>query len=258
MGIDFFEKNGIHNVVTNDSLRVQLDWFKEFLPSLCNSSSSCKNVLGRSLFVVGEIGGNDYNYPFFERKSVQEIRTYLPEVITTITLAIKKLIDLGAVTLVVPGNLPIGCSAKYLTLYRSGNEKEYDQSGCLKWLNKFAEYHNEQLQNALHQLKELHPHTNIIYADYYYNAMRFYHVPDQFGFTGSPLEICCGGGGPYNFNMSVECGERGVSACDDPSQYVGWDGVHLTEAAYKWIAQGLLEGTHATLDISIPSLLQKM
>jgi hypothetical protein len=36
----FFEERGIDNVFTNCSLRVQLDWFKQILPSLCNTSSS--------------------------------------------------------------------------------------------------------------------------------------------------------------------------------------------------------------------------
>ncbi|KAJ7968680.1 GDSL esterase/lipase [Quillaja saponaria] len=253
LDIDFFDKKGIHNVPTNDSLRIQLDWFKELLPSLCNSSSSCKSFLGRSLFLAGEIGGNDYNYPFFLRKSVEEVRTYVPQVITAISSAIKELIALGAVTLVVPGNLPIGCSSIYLTFYKSTDEKEYDQADCLKWLNKFSEYHNEQLQTALHQLRELHPHTNIIYADYYNLALRFYRAPDQFGFTGTALKTCCGsGGGPYNYITSAQCGNSGVSACDDPSQYVGWDGIHLTEAAYRWIVQGLLQGPYAIPEISIP------
>lgn len=38
--VRFFEEKGILNVPTNDSLKVQLDWFKELLPSICNSSSS--------------------------------------------------------------------------------------------------------------------------------------------------------------------------------------------------------------------------
>ena len=35
----FFFERGIDNVSTNDSLSVQLDWFKKILPSLCNTSS---------------------------------------------------------------------------------------------------------------------------------------------------------------------------------------------------------------------------
>ena len=35
----FFFERGIDNVSTNDSLSVQLGWFKKILPSLCNTSS---------------------------------------------------------------------------------------------------------------------------------------------------------------------------------------------------------------------------
>ena len=40
LDIDFFIERGIYSVSTNFSLRVQLDWFTEILPYLCNTSSS--------------------------------------------------------------------------------------------------------------------------------------------------------------------------------------------------------------------------
>ena len=77
------------------------------------------------------------------------------------------------------------------------------------------------------------------------------------GFTGGALTACCGGGGPYNFNKSAKCGgDPSVSACDDPSKYVSWDGVHLTEAAYRWITNGLLEGPYTIPQISISCVSQ--
>jgi len=60
------------------------------------------------------------------------------------------------------------------------------------------------------------------------------------GFTG--LKSCCGLGGSYNFNASKTCGKPGVIVCDDPSQYIGWDGVHLTEAAYGLVADAIING----------------
>ncbi|XP_062162338.1 GDSL esterase/lipase At1g31550-like [Alnus glutinosa] len=242
LDVAFFEERGIYNVATNYSLRVQLDWFKQILPSLCNTSSKCNDMFERSVFVMGEIGGNDYNYPFFLLRSIQEIRTFVPLVIQAIASAIKELIDLGAVTLMVPGNLPIGCSAAYLTYYETADKEEYDsETGCLTWLNKFSEYHNDQLQKELTRIQALHPRTNIIYADYYNAAMRFYRSPTQFGFIGGTHTACCGGGGPYNYNASAECGSNPlVRACDDPSQYVSWDGMHLTEAAYRLIAEAII------------------
>nr|POE94830.1 gdsl esterase/lipase [Quercus suber] len=217
----------------------------------------CNEIFGSSLFLMGEIGGNDYNYPFFLYRSIEEIQTFVPLVIKAIASAINELIELGAVTLMVPGNLPIGCSAAYLTYYETADTDQYDpETGCLNWLNKFSEYHNDQLQKELSRIQALHPHTNIIYADFYNSSMRFYRNPSQYGFTGGALTACCGGGGPYNFNTSAICGYPSVSACDDPSKYVSWDGIHLTEAAYRWITNGLLEGPYTIPQISISCVSQ--
>lgn len=71
------------------------------------------------------------------------------------------------------------------------------------------------------------------------------------GFTREgTLKSCCGGGGRYNYNASLGCGQPSTILCDDPSQYVSWDGVHLTEAAYAWITVGLLEGPYTTPRLS--------
>ncbi|XP_061362033.1 GDSL esterase/lipase At1g28600-like isoform X2 [Gastrolobium bilobum] len=248
----FFEEKGFTvEVTTNYSLRVQLDWFKELLPSLCNSSSSCKKVLRSSLFIVGEIGGNDYGYPLSETSAFDDLRTYIPQVISVITSAVRELIDLGAVTLMVPGILPLGCNPAYLTGFATIDEEEYDQVGCLKWLNMFFEYHNDLLQTELNRLRVLYPRTNIIYADYFNAALQFYKSPEQFGFSGDVLQVCCGGGGPYNYNDTALCGNSGVIACDDPSQYVSWDAYHLTEAAYRWITKGLLDGPYTIPKFSV-------
>lgn len=84
--------------------------------------------------------------------------------------------------LVVPGNLPIGCSAVYLTLFRSPNEAVYDKRNrCLKAFNGFSKYHNSELKRALGALRLKYPHARIIYADYYGAAMPFYHAPQHYG-----------------------------------------------------------------------------
>ncbi|KAJ1402137.1 SGNH hydrolase superfamily [Sesbania bispinosa] len=186
LDVSFFEEEkGIHDLPTNYSLRVQLNWFKEFLPTLCNSSTSCQKVLGNSLFLVGEIGGNDFNYPLFLRNSIAEVKTYVPYVINAITSAINELIDLGARTLMVPGNLPL----------------------------------DAELQLELLRLRELHPHaiSSMLIITMLHAILSQSH---KIWFRG--LKICCGMGGRYNYNASAPCGNPGVVACDDPSQYSGW------------------------------------
>ena len=94
---------------------------------------------------------------------------------------LQDLIDAGERTLIVPGNLPIGCNAAYLTQFESRDMEKYDEAGCLKWLNEFAEYHNEKLQAEMNRLQALHPDANIIYADYYNAALPLYQFPSRFG-----------------------------------------------------------------------------
>lgn len=67
----------------------------------------------------------------------------------------------------------------------------------------------------------------------------------QSGFMKRPLSACCGFGGHYNFTFGKKCGTEVVECCSDPSKYVGWDGVHMTEAAYKLMAEGILKGPYA-------------
>eukprot|EP00262_Sarcandra_glabra_P009649 TRINITY_DN24131_c0_g1_i1.p1 TRINITY_DN24131_c0_g1~~TRINITY_DN24131_c0_g1_i1.p1 ORF type:complete len:385 (+),score=21.89 TRINITY_DN24131_c0_g1_i1:55-1209(+) len=248
----FFEERNLSKALsTNFSLSVQLDWFKELKSSICITTKDCAEYLRKSLFVVGEIGGNDYNYAFWNSRGMDEVRSFVPHVVKAIEFAISTLIEQGAVKLVVPGNLPIGCISSYLTLLHSPDEGDYDpQNDCLKAHNDFSEYHNAQLNRALERLRHKYPHAKIVYADYYGAAMQLYNAPQNFGFNTRDLSACCGGGGPYNYNLSAKCGYYRSSVCDDPSKFVIWDGIHLTEAAYRHIATGLLEGPFTTPSIS--------
>ncbi|KAJ0017134.1 hypothetical protein Pint_10439 [Pistacia integerrima] len=248
LGKEFFEEQKLGTLLwTNASLSVQIGWFKKLKTSLCTTKQECDNYLKKSLFFVGEIGGNDYNYPAFVGGNINQLKASVPLVVEAITKAISMLIEEGAVELVVPGNLPVGCSAVYMTLFRSPNKADYDpRNGCLKAYNAFAKYHNNKLKDALQTLRLKYPHTKIIYADYYGAAKRFYHAPKRYGFTGGTLTACCGGGGPYNFNNSARCGHIGSKACKDPSTFANWDGIHLTEAAYRSIAGGLINGGFST------------
>ncbi|KAJ0435529.1 putative sinapine esterase [Helianthus annuus] len=246
LGSLFLGKEGIQNPVSNASLGIELGWFKHSLHSFCDNASDCKNLIGRSLILVGEVGGNDYNFPILDGNPIDDVKSLVPIVINTIVSIINELIEMGAQTLVVPGNFPIGCSSAYLTVCGSENEEYDPTTGCLVRLNQFVEYHNEFLQTKLNQIRELHPNVNIIYADYYNAAMQIYRSPYKFGFTNGALKACCGGGGQFNYNLTTKCGDEFATVCAEPSTYANWDGIHLTEAAYKVIFKGLFQGPYTT------------
>ncbi|KAJ4818491.1 GDSL esterase/lipase [Rhynchospora pubera] len=112
--------------------------------------------------------------------------------------------------------------------------------------NTIGFYHNIKLKETVEQLQGAYPQARIIYADYYEPMIQLLQNPSKYGFTVTePLRICCGGGGPYNYNSSATCGQPGVPACSNPSTYINWDGIHLTEAAYRIVATGWMKGPYA-------------
>ncbi|KAK8358446.1 hypothetical protein V6Z12_A04G019900 [Gossypium hirsutum] len=201
-----------------------------------------KQLLRNSLIVMGEIGGNDYSHAFKQGKSIEDVRNFVPPVVDSITSSINELIELGAVTFLVPGNFPIGCSASYLTLFQGSDKDQYDPlTGCLTWLNQFSQHHNQLLRKELEKIRNLHPDINIVYGDYYSTTMRIYNSPNKFGFKET-LKACCGTGGVYNYNLSRACGYLpATQCCNDPSSYMSWDGIHYTEAVNRLIANVVFE-----------------
>ena len=49
--------------------------------------TDCDDLFRKSIFLVGEIGGNDYNYPFFVGGSIKQVQASVPLVVEAITKA---------------------------------------------------------------------------------------------------------------------------------------------------------------------------
>jgi phospholipase/lecithinase/hemolysin len=157
----------------------------------------------------------------------------------------QQLIQLGAVDIVVPGALPAGCFAIYLTSLPSDNPADYDEYGCLKAFNELSVYQNSLLQGRLAGLRARYPSARIVYADYYTHIDRLVRSPARFGFSTGAVPACCGaGGGKYNFELDALCGMKGATACREPSTHESWDGVHFTEAVNRLVAEGWLRGPY--------------
>nr|CAB3473744.1 unnamed protein product [Digitaria exilis] len=206
---DFFRDRGFDMGDDVVHLDMEMGWFRDMLGLLCpgdlagaknlsdptnrqvsslsvptNSEAfiaDCSDMMSQSLFLVGEIGGNDYNLPLLARMPFDNVTAFAPIVIAKISSTIAELIGLGAKNLVVPGNLPIGCIPDYLSQFQSDNKEDYEpETGCIGWLNEFARYHNKLLIEELEKLRKLHPGVTIIYADNYGAAMEVFLSPEQY------------------------------------------------------------------------------
>ena len=69
--------------------------------------------------------------------------------------------------MVVPGNFPIGCLPIFLTALQTNNSAAYDEFHCLKGLNDFTIYYNDQLKQALEDLRKENPKVAVAYGDHY-------------------------------------------------------------------------------------------
>nr|CAB3446491.1 unnamed protein product [Digitaria exilis] len=244
MDAPFFRSLGLSDKIWNNGpISFQLQWFQQIATSVCGQS--CKSYLANSLFVFGEFGGNDYNAMIFGGYTTEQARKYTPKIVNTISRGIDSLIAMGATDIVVPGVLPIGCFPIYLTIYQSSNSSDYDDLGCLNKFNDLSTYHNTLLQKRVDIIQSRHRKTaRIMYADFYSAVYDMVRNPQNYGFS-SVFETCCGsGGGKYNYQNSARCGMQGASACASPASHLSWDGIHLTEAAYKQITDRWLKGPY--------------
>ncbi|KAJ4794635.1 GDSL esterase/lipase [Rhynchospora pubera] len=192
LGMDFFQRRNITGFLPTDtSLNVQLSWFVDKVKHLlCNTTQSCLDYFKRSLFLLGEFGGNDYNLALFAGKSVSEAKSYIPFVIDIIRQTAESLLKQGALHIVIPGNFPTGCIPILLTIFASNNKLDYDNLGCLKEYNTIGFDHDMKLKEMVAQLQNKYPQAKIIYADYYEPVIQFLQNPSKFGFTVSdPLQI---------------------------------------------------------------------
>ncbi|KAK4786201.1 hypothetical protein SAY86_002890 [Trapa natans] len=237
----FYKAKNVAVPATNTPLRAQLQWLRSFLNSTCKSLSDCAERLRRSLVIVGEMGSNDFFLSFLQGKSIREVRTYVPYVVQE---TIQELIQLGLSKVIVFGDYPIGCGPIYLSNFKSNDSSAYDDDddGCLLAFNDFVQYRNNLVRSALASLRREFPRATVLFGDYYGGYQHILRNGSHLGFDrSSRLKACCGTGGPYNVNIGARCGSPGIPVCPDPSRFISWDGLHLTQEAHRRITEFILE-----------------
>ncbi|KAF5731774.1 GDSL esterase/lipase [Tripterygium wilfordii] len=240
------------------SLAIQLNQMKDFKERVVQFHSASHgtsnllpspNIFGKSLYTL-YIGQNDFTGNL-AAIGIDGVKQYLPQVANQIAYTIKELYALGGRTFWVLNLAPVGCYPSFL-VELSHNSSDVDRFGCLISYNKAVVDYNNMLEETLSQTREALMNASLIYVDIHSILLELIQHPTHHGLKYG-TKACCGhGGGAYNFNPKLMCGNTKVingrrataTACTDPNKYVSWDGIHTTEAANKLITSAILNGSY--------------
>ncbi|KAI5070237.1 hypothetical protein GOP47_0014580 [Adiantum capillus-veneris] len=240
------------------SLNIQVNQFKVFKQqvSMVLEKKGRRDYLPRmnafkdGLYII-EIGGNDLSYAYMKLKmNAEQIKSYLPGVVNAITNAVKELYEEGAQNIWVLDVGPQGCMPFVLTKYPY-LESDLDEHGCATPFNAAVIYYNQLLKAQLAGLQDQLPGSRVVYVDTYDIQYSLMQDAKRYGFEYT-TRACCGVGGKHNYDYGVQCGSTNrvhgqfltALSCVDPSIYVNWDGVHLTDRANQVLARQILSGTY--------------
>ncbi|KAJ1414681.1 SGNH hydrolase superfamily [Sesbania bispinosa] len=237
------------------SLVIQLNQMKQFKTKVDEAGQQdtrlpSSDIFGKSLYTF-YIGQNDFtsNLAAIGIGGVQED---LPQVVSQIAATIKELYNLGGRTFMVLNLAPVGCYPSFL-VELPHDSSDLDDFGCMVSYNNAVVDYNNMLKQTLTQTRQSLSDASVIYVDTHSVLLELFQHPTSHGLQYG-TKACCGyGGGEYNFDPKVYCGNTKdinggtvtAAACNDPNNYVSWDGIHATEAANKLITYAILNGSYS-------------
>nr|XP_019069671.1 GDSL esterase/lipase At3g48460-like isoform X2 [Solanum lycopersicum] len=210
------------------NFQTQIDWFSKFKQQIgCTDKNgkNCQAEMENALFWIGSVGVSDY-----ARIQGSSLTSHwlTQQSVFQVSRLIEATVQSGAKYIVVQGLPPLGCLPLHISLCPL--KAALDHMGCAAAVNAAVMLHNQILQKKLEMFRSLYPNCHILYADYWnaYLTIKMNLKKYQFEEAFKP---CCGAvGGPLNFNLHSPCGSPGTVKCNDPSKFISWDGIHLTEA----------------------------
>ncbi|GAA0142823.1 hypothetical protein LIER_03636 [Lithospermum erythrorhizon] len=234
------------------ALAIQLNQMKQFKSRVDEQSSGqeklpSSDIIGKSLYTF-YIGQNDFTGNL--GSGIDGARQIMPQLVSQISSTIKELYGLGGRTFLILNLAPVGCYPAFLVqLPHEGSD--VDQFGCMISINNGVNEYNNMLKESLRQTRQDLGDAKVIYVNTHDALLELFQHPKNHGMQYGPKACCGTGGGSYNYNPQVFCGyskslngqEVTATACDDPQNYVSWDGIHATEAANKQLAYAILGGS---------------
>ncbi|XP_061363353.1 GDSL esterase/lipase At4g01130-like [Gastrolobium bilobum] len=208
----------------------------------CSSGTNLPSpdIFAKSIYTF-YIGQNDFTSKLASN-GIVGVREYLPQIVSQIDATIKEIYAQGGRTFLVFNLAPVGCYPGFLVELPHGST-DIDEFGCMVSYNNVVDDYNKLLKETLSQTRKILIGASLIYVDTHSALLELFHHPTSYGLKYGTRACCGHGGGDYNFNPKIMCGNMAASACDDPQSYVSWDGIHFTEAANKIVAFAILNGS---------------
>ncbi|KAL9238432.1 hypothetical protein vseg_012852 [Gypsophila vaccaria] len=218
------------------SMSRQVEYLRKYIERVTKTvgEKQCKEIIKKSLVVIN--GGTDdfvINYYDLPTRRLQySIAEYHSFVLDRVQNFIQELHELGCRTMIVAGLPPIGC----LPLQITSRFKNPTRRMCLDEQNSDAVSYNQKLLELIPHVQALLPGSRILYADIYTPFTDLINNPHDYGIKVKD-KGCCGTG-------YIEAGSLCnvlTPACKNASEYVFWDSIHPSEAAYQYLHDSMLE-----------------
>lgn len=216
-------------------LKTQLKYYKREIAELRRKKGSAQTArISSTAVYMFSIGTNDYISPFLLNSSVLATyphSRYVDMVTGNLSTVVRAIYRRGGRKFMFLNLGELGCTPGLRIL-----KPERQGGGCLEEASDLAKLHNKALNKLLSKLEQkLHGFKYFLY-DFKTSLAQRITQPYKYGFREGK-KACCGIG---RFNGIFSCGgKRPVkefNLCENPSEFVFWDSYHLTEKAYKQMA----------------------
>ncbi|GMI96923.1 hypothetical protein like AT1G06990 [Hibiscus trionum] len=216
----------------------QLEHFKSYIAKLSKifGSNEARNIVKKSLVIISA-GTNDFGFNYYllsTRKEQYNVGGFQDFLLKALQDFVKELYKQGCRKIIIAGLPPMGCVPVLIT---ERLKLPFDRT-CLKDENADARSYNQKLVNLLPRLQATLPGAKIVYADIYTPLLDMMTNPQKYGFTETDRG-CCGTG---LVEASVLCNSE-TPMCEEPSEFLFWDSIHPSEAAYKALSDFLVNRT---------------
>ncbi|KAK3140026.1 hypothetical protein QOZ80_5AG0394360 [Eleusine coracana subsp. coracana] len=226
--------SGILDITGNGTitLREQVQLFAETKARMIRAGlvgrESLDDLLAQSLFVVSA-GGNDFD-AFDYGLPMSEAPAFIAAMVDTYINHINELYRLGARKLALLDILPVGCIPSQRAITTNG--------GCDADGNALSRAFNALLRTEMAGTVASMPGLEYSVASLYNVLSDMIANPALAGLR--EVEVACCGGG--KFNGEVGC-TVATSLCADRDEFLFWDFVHGTQAAYRRAVHAFFYGT---------------